>query len=270
MDENDSEKRIFFAVEVKAPWPDHLPRGRLLDPEDRHATLAFLGETPYKPLLQQLEKDFPIPPFKVGLAGTFSRCLFLPPRHPNVVAWDVHWTEDSQALTQYRQTFLEWLRAQGYHPKEHEGPWLCHVTLSRKPFDYDDWKKSFKPLPMAIYGLHLYESLGRSKYKPIWSYPFISPFLEIEHTADIAFLINGENLTQLHRHAQTALAFRYPPLIPYMSQRPFDKHEEIIMDLNEMVSKADGDIGCPFKAVSFHGNIETKDAVLQWEMIVDV
>lgn len=267
---DESKKRVFFAVEVKAPWPEQLPHGRLLDPEDRHATLAFLGETPYEVLLQHLNGDFPIPPFKVGLVGTFSKCLFLPPRHPNVVAWDVHWTDDSQALTQYRQRFLEWLKRHEYHPREHEGEWLCHVTLCRKPFDYHDWKKSFKVLPMAIDAIHLYESLGQSKYKPIWSYPLIPPFQEIEHTADIAYLINGESLTQLHRHAQIALAFRYPALVHYMDQRPFEQLEDIIIDLNEMIAKADADIGCPLKAISFHGNVEVKDSFLQWEMIVDV
>ena len=261
----EAEKEIFFALEVGAPWPEHLPQGRLLDPEDRHEQAsAFLGETLYQPLLRELDSHFPIPPFKVGLVGTFFKCLFLPSRHPNVVAWDVQWTEDSSALTAYRQTFLEWLKMREYHPQEHEGEWLCHVTLCRKPFDYDHWKKSFKPLPMAIFGIHLYASPGHSKYKPIWSYPLIRPFQEIEHTADIAFLVNGENLAQLHRHAQTALAFRYPALVPYIHQSSYN-HTDIIIDLNDMIAKADADIGRPFKAISFHGDVEHKDSVLQWK-----
>lgn len=264
------EKRVFFALEVRAPWPEDLPRGRLLDPDDRHATMAFLGEIPYEPLIQKLHSQFPTPPFKVGLVGTFSECLFLPPRHPNVVAWDVQWIDDNQPLRDYREVFLKWLKQQDYHPKEHEGPWLCHVTLCRKPFDYAAWKKSFRPLPMAIDAIHLYESLGHSKYKPIWSYPLIPPFQEIEHTADIAYLINGENLKQLHHHAQTALAFRYPALVRYMHPSAANHHDDIIMDLNEMIAKADADLGCPFKAISFHGKVEKRESSLQWEMIVDV
>ena len=267
---DNTEKRLFFALEVHAPWPEVLPHGRYLGPEDRHATLAFLGEITFQPLLEHLNSHFPPLPLKVGLVGTFSECLFLPPRHPHVVAWNVKWLDNCDALVEYRQTFLDWLKKLGYHPKEHEGPWLCHVTLCRNPFDYDDWKKSFKQLPMAVHGIHLYESLGHSKYKPLWSYPFILPFEEIEHTADIAYLINGEDIAQLHHHAQTALAFRYPALVPYMNQKALDSLDDIIIDLNDMIAKADAAIGCPFKAISFHGSIEKRDSILQWEMIVDV
>lgn len=266
----DETKRVFFALEVHAPWPEDLPKGRLLEPADRHATLAFLGEITYTPLIENLNKNFPPPPFQVGLVGSFSKCLFLPPRHPNVVAWQVHWIDDSHALKEYYQTFIAWLKQQEYPLREHPGEWLCHVTLCRSPFDYEGWKKAFKPLPMAIYGIHLYESLGHSKYKPIWSFPLIPPFQEFEHTADLGYLICGENFTQLHRHAQAALAFRYPPILQFIGQASFDKHEDIIMDLNDLIAKADASIGCPFKAISFHGNVEEKNKILQWEMIVDV
>jgi RNA 2',3'-cyclic 3'-phosphodiesterase len=268
---HENKKRVFFGVDVKAPWPDTLPHGRLLAPEDRHATLAFLGEVSHDFLLQELQKNFPTPSFKVGIVGHFSKCLFLPPRHPNVVAWEVEWMDPSQPLLDFRQKLLEWLRARDYHPKEHEGEWLCHVTLCRKPFHIEDWKKSFRPLPLAIHGIHLYESLGHSSYKSIWSYALIAPFQEIEHTADIAFLIHGENLKQIHQHAQSALAFRFPALIPFMqSNDPLENHDDIIMSLNTMIAQADAAIGCPFKAISFHGQIEPKNSVLQWEMIVDV
>ncbi len=267
---NEIKKRVFFALEVHAPWPENLPKGHLLDPEDRHATLAFLGDVTIAPLQQYLDNQFPSPPFKVGFAGTFSKCLFLPPRHPNVVAWDVDWLDNNQPLAEYRETFLKWLKVQNYHPKEHEGPWLCHVTMARQPFDWDGWKKTFKPLPMTIHAIHLYESLGHSKYKPIWSYPLIPPFQEIEHTADIAFLVNGENASQIHRHAQTALAFRFPALIPFMNQNKFENLEDIILNLNDIIAKADATIGCPFKAISYHGQLQEKDSILQWEMIVDV
>lgn len=266
---DDSKKRVFFGLQVKAPWPEHLPHGRILNPEDRHATLAFLGDVPYSPLFQNL-KHFPSPSFKVGPAGIFTECLFLPPRHPNVVAWDVQWIGDSHEIVEFRQNLIEWLKQKNYHPKEHEGPWLCHVTLCRKPFEYSQWKKDFIPLPVIVNAIHLYESLGNLTYKPLWSFPLISPFQEIEHTADIAFNINGENPTQLYHHAQIALAFRYPALIPYMNDHQFVHLEDIIIALNEIIAKTDGAIGCPFKAISFHGQIKENNSTLQWEMIVDV
>lgn len=266
----ENEKRVFFGLEVQAPWPENLPGGRLLDPEDRHATLAFLGEVLYAPLLELIQQHFPIPPFKVGLVGKFSQPLFLPPRHPNLVAWNVEWIDDKSSLITYQHSLIDWLKQQKFYPKEHAGPWLCHVTICRKPHDLTSWKKSFKILPLAIHAIHLYESLGASKYKPLWSYPFLPPFQEIEHTADIAYIIQGESMTQLQHHAQIALAFRFPELLNYIPPSPINTLEELIINLNETIATADAAIGCPFKAISFHGNVEIRDSILQWEMIVDV
>lgn len=263
-------KRIFFALEVNAPWPENFPKGRLLDFTDRHATLAFLGEVNDKPLIQALNHCFPRPSFHVGLMGFFSECLLLPPRHPHVVAWHVEWLDSEIRLIQFREILLSWLHSLHYPCKEPAEKWLCHVTLCRQPFDRDSWKKTFKPLPMYFQALHLYESLGNSRYKPLWSYPFIPPFEEIEHTADVAYLIRGEGLNQIYAHAMGALAFRYPPLLSYIKEKKFEHFDDLIIDLNNSIAQADADIGCPFKAISFHGNLEKKDLILHWEMIVDV
>jgi RNA 2',3'-cyclic 3'-phosphodiesterase len=37
-----------------------------------------------------------------------------------------------------------------------------------------------------------------------------------------------------------------------------------------MVTASDVEVGCPFKAVSYHGEIHESNGLLQWEMIVDV
>ena len=37
------QKRLFFGFEVKAPWPQGLPKGRILKEDQRHITIAFLG-----------------------------------------------------------------------------------------------------------------------------------------------------------------------------------------------------------------------------------
>lgn len=271
MDNTNQElTRVFFGFEVHAPWPEKYCEGRLLEEKDRHVTVAFLGEVFKDPLMQDLKRS-PILPFKVGRVGYFSDCLFLPHRrHPNVCAWEMCWVDEAKDLAQYRSIFLDWLRTNTYPVDREKEEWLCHVTLCRKPFDAKAWKKIFKPLPFYIQNLNLYESLGHSKYQVLWSSPLMLPFEEIEHTADIAYIIRGESLNQIYTHAQTALAFRYPALLPYMKRNPITNLDDIIINLNALVSEADAAIGCPFKAISFHGSIENKDSIYTWEMIVDV
>lgn len=262
-------KRLFFGVEVQAPWPEKLPLGRMLDEKHRHMTLAFLGNVPFPPLQESL-KDIPHPGIKVGISGHFDACLFLPPGHPNVVAWRAVLKDEQLALANFQQTLSRWLMGQGYFLQERE--WLPHMTLCRKPFDPHAWKKTFVSLPMCTGSIHLYESMGNLVYEPIWSFPIKKPFDEIEHTADIAFLVRGETLLQIYHNAFTALAFKFAPLLNFFKPRPkIETIDEIVMALNESVGDADGLEGCPFKAVSFHGDvIQLEDSTLQWEMIVDV
>jgi len=87
----------------------------------------------------------------------------------------------------------------------------------------------------------------------------------------IAFSIRGNSIEQLHLHAQLALAFKSPQLIPFFTSRLQNSLEEVIISLNEMVSSADAEFGSPFKAISFHGTITPDEQnILRWEMIVDV
>lgn len=260
-------KRLFFAFEVTAPWPSYYPKGRLLDPAFRHLTLAFLGNIDYEPL-QTILPEFPPSPFKIGPTGIFNECLFLPERHPRVVAWHVHWDEEEARLNNYQKLIADWLRTHDY-PIE-DRPFLSHVTIARSPMNARRWQKLFTPLPMMVTGLHLYESMGSLTYKPIWSLPLIAPFIELDHTADIAFIIKGESMQQLHKHAQTALAFKHPALLKYMEGIPLQNTlDDIIISLNRLIGIADSEIGCPMKAVSFHSKL-TKGEILEWEMIIDV
>ncbi len=147
-----------------------------------------------------------------------------------------------------------------------------HITIARAPFDRNAWEESFSPFPFFIKAIHLYQSLGNLTYESLWSLPLLTPFEEFEHTADIAFLIQGEEMQELHLNAQLALAWKFPPMLPYLFKPAFKNSlNEVIIDLNERVSEADMRIGTPFKAVSFHGEVK-KNAqnILQWEMIVDV
>ena len=266
------DKRLFFAVQVAAPWPEKLPVGRLLAEEQRHCTLAFLGQVSFSKLMDTLQASFPIPPFHIGFAGRFDTCLFLPERHPHVASWHIHWDEEVSPLVAYQKTLTSWLQSHGFPPHHSDRAFLPHVTLCRSPFDPHHWKKAFTPLPAITKDIHLFESLGHSQYQSLWHYPLIPPFEEIEHVADIAFRVRAHTLQGLHQHARTALAFRFPPLLAYFTEEGLrDDLDDIIIDLNELIGKADKDQGCPFKAVSFHGSV-IKDAndILTWEMIVDV
>jgi len=261
-------KRLFFGFEVVAPWPTQFPHGRLLEEPDRHFTLIFLGNTDYTKLSNALPA-FPTPPFIIGPTGQFDQCQFLPAQYPRLVAWHIDWLEECSLFDTYYSSCIDWLKAQGFVPHE-RGSLLPHVTLCRAPFNLKQWKKNFSKLPLIISSLHLYESLGHSKYASCWKYPFICPFEEVDHTADIAFLIHGENLRQLHKNAFVALAFKFPPFLDFYSTPPqINSLEDIIIHLNHAIALADGTIGCPFKAVSYHGEIIEKE-YFTWEMIVDV
>lgn len=265
------EKRLFFGLTALCPWPAVLPKGRLIDPLSRHLTLAFLGNVPFAKLKKSLP-EFPPPPFQVGFSGHFDKCLFLPERHPRVAAWHVHWRDDQlleMTLKPYQKVVLAWLKSNQYTVDERE--LLPHVTIARSPFDLSEWKQTFTPLPMALNGIHLFESIGNLVYQPVWSYPLAPPFIELDHTADIAFIIQADSMEGLHANAETALCFKYPTLLKYFDAANFKTNlDDLIIALNQLITRADMDIGCPFKAVSFHGSVHNENGILKWKMIVDV
>jgi 2'-5' RNA ligase len=261
---------LFFGIEAVAPWPHSFPKGRLIHEGERHATLAFLGKVDWSKL-SPLLSSFPKPEFKVGLAGIFDKTLFLPKRHPHVVSWHIEFFETLVALVNYQKQICNWLIGIGFPPHSHEDGWLPHVTLARQHFDLEAWKAAFTTLPVFFNAIHLYESVGNLRYTSLWSFPLPFPWTEIEHTADIAFIIRGQTLQQIYRHALLALAFKFPQLLSHLpvSIDPTSLDDVIIL-LNEAISLADQAVGCPFKAVSFHGELENFENILYWEMIVDV
>jgi 2'-5' RNA ligase len=261
-------KRLFFGMEVHAPWPSTWPSGRLIDTGHRHITLAFLGDVSYGPLARELP-FFPKPPFLVGPAGFFDACLMLPPAHPRVAAWHVANFDSGERMRNYQTNICSWLRSQGILLEERE--WLPHVSLCRQPADFSAWKREFTPLPFYSTAIHLYESLGNLIYQPLWSLQLIKPFEEIEHTADLAFMIEGKNMEQLYCHAFCALAFKHPALLNYYQTKKPSSLDEIILFLNEIITVADIEGGCGLKAVCYHGKIiKSQNHTLQWEMIIDV
>ncbi len=267
MSDEEDKKRLFFGAKVQAPWPLESPKGRVIDEATRHMTLAFLGQNSFS-RIEQLLPSIPKPEFEIGPAGVGRELVFLPPQNSRVAAIAVNWLDDAR-LNIYQKALADWLKDNGYPIDER--PFFPHVTIARAPFDKEEWTEQFSPLPVYVQGIHLYESLGNLQYRSLWECPLLSPFEEFEHTADIAYIIRGSNVNELHLNAQIALAFHFPRLIDFFTPGLKDSLDEIIIALNEMVSKADAVYGCPFKAVSFHGEIEKKSPKrLQWEMIVDV
>lgn len=264
MEEN--HPRLFFALKSEAPWPKSWPEGRVVEEQFRHDTLAFLKSSS----LEEIEKilpSFPTPPFQIAPSGRFVSCKLLPEKDPRVVAYKVDWFETE--VSEFREKLALWLKEAGISIDPR--PWLSHVTVCRTPFEQDPWVETFHSLPFFSSSVHLYESLGHSKYKSLWSHSFHVPFEEIEHTADLAFRIYGKDLRQLYVNAFTALSFEAQELTPYFIDQEVISVEEIVMLLNDAVHELDRQIGCPFKAVSFHGGVsELGPNLLKWEMIVDV
>ena len=259
---SDDIKRLFFGLEVVAPWPEQFPAGRII--QDRHITLAFLGNFSLEKALQ-LALD--APKIQFSPVGIFSECVFLPKKRPRVCAWHINWLS---SFTPFQSAFTDYLiEKSALEPSEKT--FLSHVTLCRAPFNKTEWKNAFTALPVYASKIHLYESVGSLQYVPRYSYPLAAPFIEIEHTADIAFEIQASTIQDLFIHAQIALTFTFPELIPYFFTKYDPKNiEEIISQLNLMIAEADSEIGSPVKAVSFHGEICEKNSVLSWQMIVDV
>lgn len=240
---------------MRSPWPLKWPEGRLLDEENRHYTLVFLGnrEPPQK-------SEIELPPFLLCPCGLFTKVLFLPEKQPHVVAWEVMWLEN--VLRDYQAQLSRRLGNE-----ESSKP---HVTICRSPSSFHPWKEAFQILPLYAESLHLYESLGFSRYRSIWEHSFLAPFVEIEHTADVAFCVRGENFHNLYVNAFTALSFHCPEVAPFWQEAEVHSVEEIVIALNRIVSLADTEKGCPLKAVSFHGNLTKTEQFLEWEMIIDI
>lgn len=261
-------KRLFFAAEIIGVWPQAFPSGRIVDEENRHLTLAFLGSTSLALLFEKME-TIPLPSFHLGLGGYSNRWIFLPSeQQPRLIAAQAEGF--SSTFLDYQKTLADWLLQQGY-PQNEARLFLPHITVARGAFNVREWKEIPCLIPFYVSSITLMESLGDSHYAPLWRHPLTPPFEEIEHTADIAFLIRGKDMQDLFFHAQLALAFKFPPLISFFSKgKDPASLDRVIAALNELISRADLEIGIPLKAVSYHDETVHRSNHLEWKMIVDV
>jgi RNA 2',3'-cyclic 3'-phosphodiesterase len=239
--------RLFFAAEVSAPWPLKLPQGRWIEPQFRHMTLVFLGDQDPKKV-GTLTPSWKLPP-----VGILEEWIFLPEQDPRVVAAKPHF-----------------LRGEDELKKLAKEPFLPHVTLAREPLDEAAWKNFPCHIPFFVSGVSLLHSLGHSNYETVWETKSLAPFEEIEHTADIAYIIRGENFQQLALHATLALSFTFPAFTSYLRKiSSVSSIQEIVLMLNRWISEIDIQEGIGLKAVSQHATVRGEE-ILEWTMIVDV
>lgn len=256
-------KRLFFGMQIVTDWPQEFPEGRILEAENRHLTLVFLGETE-QTFSEEHLASFPPLPCLFAPVAYFDRPLFLPSNaRPRVAAWHVQFLEKEKEVETFRTQIAHWLRI------KEKRDFFPHVTLARAPFVRSHWKDSFQPAPLFFKNICLFQSEGALQYQVLWERPFLAPFEPIDHTADLAFRVRAENWQQLYLHAQIALSFSYPLFLSYLDFSEKSSFEEIIQALNATIAQIDAHVGCPVKAVSWHGKIHNQP-YLEWEMIIDV
>lgn len=263
-------ERLFFAFQIAAAWPCTYPKGRLIKESMRHLTLAFLQQQEKEKLLLHLQKDFPKPRFSLAPSALCNALLFLPEEQPRVAAYSLQWLSYQDSVNEYYQAIQLWLQQKHYPTASR--PFLPHVTIAREPQELLSWQKGFSPFPAYASALHLYTSKPGSQYTPLWSHPFIAPFTEVPHTADLSFRILAETVEQLSLHAHLALAFSFPPITSYFPSHFFCQNlDEVIHSLNQTLFRCDCEIGAPFKAISYHGSLsQDESGLLSWTMVIDI
>ncbi len=77
--------RLFIGCSLEACWPQEFPSGKLLTTENRHITLAFIGDVTASrlPLLNKAPK----PKFSQRPQGIFDKILPLPCRRPTALTY---------------------------------------------------------------------------------------------------------------------------------------------------------------------------------------
>ncbi len=246
-------RRLFFGMSIGAPWPKDLPEGRMIAPQYRHITLAFLGHVEYEPLKNVLP-NLPIPNFSIAPVGLCDEFLFFPKHHPKVVVWQATQLGQNK-LAVYQKTLTDFLRAHEY--KLDRRVFLPHITIARQPFKLGQWKKCFQALPFYCPSVCLYESVGQLRYEVLWQQRLTPPFKKIMAEDYIEFQIYGENMLEVCLNAQCALAFEYPKHLDLLEMHTIpEDFESLAKKLNAFILKLKKAQALPFNSISVQTNAE--------------
>jgi RNA 2',3'-cyclic 3'-phosphodiesterase len=268
---NDIEKsyRLFIGIDFVAKWPEQFPDIDIIKEENRHLTLLFLGNKKEKVKEKLLE--FPKPGDTLSSSGIFDKYVGIPKKNSRLIALEGHLINGIN-LEEYRYNIIDWFKHHQIEYEEYKRSFYPHLTICRKNFTLSKWEKQIVKVPFYLKGVHLYQSHQNSEYIKLKSYLFTPIFTQVEHTADIAFLIRGKDLQSLYINAQIALEFQFENFLNFLDlTTKIISKEQLVMALNTIVSNLDIEIGSPLKAISFHGKFqEKKTGYFEWEMIIDV
>ncbi|NGX52137.1 MAG: RNA 2',3'-cyclic phosphodiesterase [Candidatus Anoxychlamydiales bacterium] len=267
----EDTKRVFFGFKIFTHWLKTPEEKKIIQEKNRHITLLFLGDQNYLDIAQYL-KELSLFDFKISPSGFFEKVLFLPKKNPRLVAYQANFMDKNKKIQELQKDLFDFFKNKKFDLKQNRDNFLPHVTVCRNEFKIDKWENSFEPFAFYVKSFNLFESFGSSEYKTLWKNEFLKPFDEIEHTADIAFNIRGEDFSDLLYNAFIALSFKETKFLSYYKElKNVSSIDDVIINLNDLVTKAEIDgIHMPFKAISFHSDIKREDNILSWEMIVDV
>lgn len=247
----EGKHRLFFGFEVETPDLDLAP-GKYLAKKDRHITLAFLGEVDLNTILAHLN-HLPKPDFTDGFMGIFTEVLFFPPSHPTSAVYKATFPKKERSIRMFQQRLVDWLKILGLPPTDPEREWLPHVTFARKPFDPKQWREAFHSCPFSVSKLHLYESMGDSKYEPRWTYALNPVYDQTK--------VRGKDFQEWLFHIQAALSMRHPKLWEFFQDTSEPRsHREAYQMINKGIAAANAKYGMGIPALVIGEDLISADA----------
>jgi 2'-5' RNA ligase len=263
--QDKNKDTLFFGAKVVCNWPKSFPEGKVISNANRHITLVYIGKVDEEMFVSILNK-IPDCNFQIGSCGFFDGVLFYPKTKPRVCAFNIFWMDEK--VVDFTKNLTESVKS------------ICniepitsyHLSICRSPQSTSDWQEAFSPRGFYVESIELLKSLGSSEYKCLYEKRFHPPFIEIEHTADLAFSVFGFSFIELYENGFLALGFKDEKIFEFWKKcSQIDLLEDVVIKLNEAIYRLDEKYGTKLKAVCFHMDVKkSEDLMYVWEMVVDV